>query len=100
MRKTILQVPVSKDLKEKAEQAATKQGFSSLQESIRVFLTELSQGNLKISFEPVVKLSSKAESRYLKQTLDFEKNKNIISAKSAEELMAKLNANKGSLKVR
>jgi len=96
MNKTILQVPISKELKDKAEEASAKQGFSSLQESVRIFLAQLSQGNLKISFEPVVKLTPKAESRYLKQTLDFEENKNIISAKSVEELVAKLNANKGS----
>ncbi|OGY22306.1 MAG: hypothetical protein A2126_03965 [Candidatus Woykebacteria bacterium GWB1_45_5] len=37
----------------------TIQGFSSLQEFVRVFLTELSQGNLKISFETAVRLTPK-----------------------------------------
>jgi len=96
MRKTILQVPVSKDLKERAEEAASKQGFSSLQESIRIFLAKLATNKLEITIQEPVRLSETAEKRYLKQTADFEKNKNIISAQSAEELVAKLNANKGS----
>ena len=53
MNKTILQVPISKELKDKAEEASAKQGFSSLQESVRIFLAQLSQGNLKISFENI-----------------------------------------------
>jgi len=93
MSKTILQVPVSKDLKEKAEKASSRQGFSSLQESVRVFLTELSQGNLKISFEPAVRLTPKAESRYGKQLKDFESGRNIESASSVEDLVSKLNEN-------
>ena len=92
MSKTTLQVPVSKDLKEKAEEAATRQGFSSLQESVRIFLTELSQGNLKISFEPVVRLTPKAESRYEEQLKDFESEQNIESVDNVKELVSKLNA--------
>ncbi|MEX0617191.1 MAG: hypothetical protein WD231_05325 [Candidatus Woykebacteria bacterium] len=46
--------------------------------------------------ETAVNLTPRAESRYSKQTLDFEKNENIISAKIVEELVAKLNANKVS----
>lgn len=96
MSKTILQVPVSKELKQKAENAATRQGFSSLQEPVRVFLTKLASNKLEVTIQETVWLSQSAEKRYLKQTTDFEKNRNIISAKSVDELMAKLNANKGS----
>ena len=94
MSRTILQVPVSKDLKEKAEEAASKQGFSSLQESIRIFLTKLATNKLEITIQEPNRLSEASEKRYLKQTLDFEKNKNISSAKSVEELMRQLNENK------
>ena len=94
MSRTILQVPVSKDLKEKAEEAASKQVFSSLQESIRIFLTKLATNKLEITIQEPNRLSEASEKRYLKQTLDFEKNKNISSAKSAEELMRQLNENK------
>ena len=93
MAKTILQVPVSIELKEKAEEAATRQGFSSLQESVRVFLTELSQGNLKISFETVVRLTPKAESRYEEQLKDIESGRNVESSGSVEDLVSKLNEN-------
>ena len=96
MAKTILQVPVSKELKEKAEKAASKQGFSSLQESIRIFLAKLATNRLEITIQEPVRLSEATEKRYLKQTADFEKNKNIIPAQNVEELVAKLNANKGS----
>ncbi len=96
MNKTVLQVPVSKDLKEKAEKAAHDQGVSSLQESIRIFLTKLANNKLEITIQEPIRLSEASEKRYLKQTQDFEKNKNIISAKNVEELMAKLDANKGS----
>lgn len=94
MSKTILQVPVSKDLKDRAEKAASKQGFSSLQESIRIFLAKLASNKLEITIQETVRLSENSERRYLKQTLDFEKNKNISSAKSVEELVDRLNGNK------
>ena len=93
MAKTILQVPVSNELKEKAEEAATRQGFSSLQESVRVFLTGLSQGNLKISFETVVRLTPKVESRYEEQLKDIESGRNVESFGSVEDLVSKLNEN-------
>ena len=94
MAKTILQVPVSKDLKDKAEEAANKQGFSSLQESIRIFLTKLANNKLEITIQEPVRLSEASEKRYSKQTIDFEKNKNVSSAKNVEELMHQLNGNK------
>ena len=93
MAKTILQVPVSNELKEKAEEAATSQGFSSLQESVRVFLTKLSQGNLKISFETAVRLTPKAESRYEEQLKDIESGRNVESVGSVKDLVSKLNEN-------
>ena len=94
MNKTVLQVPVSKGLKEKAEKAAHDQGVSSLQESIRIFLTKLATNKLEITIQEPIRLSEASEKRYLRQTLDFEKNKNIGSAKSVEELMRQLNENK------
>ncbi|MFA6250234.1 MAG: hypothetical protein WC686_01870 [Candidatus Shapirobacteria bacterium] len=50
--KTILQVPVDIKLKKKATMAAESLGFSSLQESVRVFLVQLSHGQVKLSFGP------------------------------------------------
>lgn len=91
MSKTILQVPVSKELKEKAQKAASKQGFSSLQESVRVFLAGLSQGNLKISFETAVRLTPKAESRYEEQLKDIEAGRDVESVSNVKDLISKLN---------
>lgn len=51
MNKTILQVPVSATIRRDAEKQALEQGFSSLQEAVRVFLKKLSQGTLGITFE-------------------------------------------------
>lgn len=93
MSKIILQVPITKELKAKAEQASANQGFSSLQESVRVFLSELSEGNLKVSFEPVIKLSAKAEGRYEKMLTDFESKKNVRSVGNVSDLISKLNEN-------
>ena len=52
MDTTILQVPIDKSLRNQAAAAASNLGFSSLQEAVRVFLTQLADKNVKISFEP------------------------------------------------
>ena len=46
MKRNILQVPIKPDLRTKAENKAEKLGFSSLQEMIRVILTQITQNNL------------------------------------------------------
>jgi hypothetical protein len=38
MNKTVLQIPINQELRISAEQEALSQGFSSLQELVRVFL--------------------------------------------------------------
>lgn len=48
MNKTILQVPLTRELKNNAEKIALQQGFSSLQEAVRVFLTKLAQKKVEI----------------------------------------------------
>jgi hypothetical protein len=50
MDNTILQVPLSKQLRLQAAQAAEAQGFSSLQEAVRVFLQELAIGTIQLRF--------------------------------------------------
>ena len=59
MNKTILQVPLSRAVKNDAEKAASAQGFSSLQEAVRVFLNKLAQGTMQITFEENIHLSNK-----------------------------------------
>ena len=93
MQKVTLQVPMNQQLKIDAEKAALEQGFSSLQELVRVILSKVAQNKIEVNLEEVVKLSPKAEKRYLKATKDFEEGKNIYSASSVKELMKQLNGN-------
>lgn len=44
----ILQVPISKTLKKQAEAVAREHGFSSLQESVRIFLKKLADRTITI----------------------------------------------------
>lgn len=70
---TILQVPISKALRVKAGAAASSQGFSSLQEAIRIFLHQLSTRAISVKFEPTpVQLSRRAIQRYDKMSDDME----------------------------
>ena len=93
MNKTVLQVPLNKDLKLGAEKAALSQGFSSLQELIRVFLTKVATNKVEITLQDTVVLSKKNENRYLDMTNDFESGNNIYEAKDATELLEKLHDN-------
>lgn len=64
MNRTILQVPLDKQLKSNAEKIASDQGFSSLQEIVRVFLTQLASNRVKVTLQESVILSPKNEKRY------------------------------------
>lgn len=76
MNNTVLQIPMSLELREKSEKAATNMGFSSLQEAVRVFLQKFSRQEIVISFDiPQIKLSTKNEKRYLKMIEDYKNNK-------------------------
>lgn len=92
MQKTILQVPLDKQLKNNAEKAASKQGFSSLQEIVRVFLSQLAYNQVEVTLQKSVTLSAKNERRYIKMTKDFESGRNVIKASSVDDLLFKLNA--------
>lgn len=48
--KTNLQIPISLIVKKQAEKMAAKQGFSSLQELIRVFIANYTNGNVSFFF--------------------------------------------------
>lgn len=92
MQKTILQVPITQDLKINAENAAHEQGFSSLQEIVRVFLSKLAANKVEVTLESII-LSDENEKRYLGMTEDFEKDKNIYTAQSVDDLLTQLNEN-------
>jgi predicted nucleotidyltransferase len=56
MKRTVLQIPIDPRLREAAEQKAEKIGFSSLQEMVRVMLTQTLKQNEKMeSFSDLCK---------------------------------------------
>lgn len=93
--KTVLQVPLSISLRKEAEKQALAQGFSSLQEAVRVFLKKLAQGAMGVVFkeEEVVQLSAKNARRYDKMVEDIKSGKEkVYKAESVEDLMRQLNS--------
>lgn len=100
MNKTIIQVPVSKSLRDDAALAAIEAGFSSLQESIRVFLSQLAQKKLTISFSPKpIQLSPKAAARYDKMVDDIKSGKEpVYEAENINDLLDQLYGKKKIIK--
>lgn len=91
--RTILQIPMTMDLRTAAEAAADDLGFSSLQETVRVLLKKLANRQLTLNVEErITSLSPIAEKRYLKMTEDFKNHRNVYSAKNIDDLMHKLHA--------
>ena len=91
MNRTVLQVPIDVTVKDKAQKAAELQGFSSLQEVVRVFLNKLSTNSLEVGFYDVgIKLSTKAEKRYEKMLKGLKENKNVSKFSSTEDLLSVL----------
>lgn len=85
--RTILQIPVEKQLRDRATRAVSRQGFSSLQEVVRVFLNQIASDEMRISFtSPSVTLSSRNERRYAR-TLN-----NIASGKEKTQRFADVHA--------
>lgn len=92
--RVILQVPMSKSLKQQAEAVSADYGFSSLQEIIRIILTKLSRKEMTIDITPSehIRLSPTAKKRYDKMTEDFRKGKNIKSFDNADDLIKDLHS--------
>lgn len=93
MSRTVVQIPVSTDLRDSAHQMAISQGFSSLQEAMRVIMHRFSSGTLRVDVysEPApVKLSKDAINRYNKMDQDLTKGKNFKSASSVGDFMKQL----------
>lgn len=93
MNKTVLQIPINQDLKISAEREALSQGFSSLQELVRVFLSKIAARKIEITLQESTMLSGINEKRYLDMTNDFELGKNTYSADSVNDLVDKLHEN-------
>lgn len=86
-----LQVPISKQLKRQAVNQAKHEGFSSLQEVVRVLLSQYASRKLQIRFVPEdVALSPQAERQYLLMDKDFEHQSNVYEAKNTKDLMKQL----------
>jgi len=91
MNNTVLQVPLTKDLRQKSEIAASKAGFSSLQEVVRLFLHQFCQEKISFSFNTSkIKLSPKNKIRYQKLLDDYKNDINITKTTSLEDFFAKL----------
>lgn len=91
MQRTIVQVPMSKDLKQKAERVSADMGFSSLQETIRVLLTKLSKREFTFrveeAAEEITHLSPAAERKFKKTVEDIKAGRNITKTKNTDELL-------------
>ena len=92
MPKTILQIPLDNSLRLAALETAKKQGFSSLQEAVRVFLTKMASQKVSVIFSDDVWLSPKAIKRLNKINEDIDKNINLSPAfDSVDKMMEYLN---------
>lgn len=90
--RAMIQVPVSPQFRNKVEKKAKTDGFSSVQQLIRLVLSKYESGHLEVGFreaEPI-KLSPEAKKRYKRMEEDFEKGKNIRTAHGVNELMHQL----------
>ncbi|MBU4099590.1 hypothetical protein KJ980_08160 [Patescibacteria group bacterium] len=95
MQRVVVQVPMTKNLKEKAEAVSYDMGFSSLQEVIRILLTKLSKKEFSFKIEEaeeVTYLSKAAEKRYKKAVEDIKAGKNVTKTKNVDELLKLLHA--------
>lgn len=92
MNKSTIQVPVDNNLRISAENTASSLGFSSLQEIIRVFITQLANKTISINLvnkTPDEILTEKQESVLIKKLEQFKKGK-VFTARSAEEMFKQL----------
>lgn len=92
MQKITLQIPMDSKLKVDAEKAALDQGFSSLQELVRVILYKVAQKKIEVNFEETIILSEKADKRYTRAMKDFKEGKNVYTAKNVDDFLRQLNA--------
>ncbi len=91
MQRTVLQIPLPKELKISAEKAALDAGFSSLQEVLRVFMKKFASKKIDLTFEEnIVYLSPKAEKRYAKIDEDIKKGKNVYAAADVDDFLRQL----------
>jgi len=73
MDTTILQVPISKSLRNEALSVAKESGFSSLQDVVRLMISKFAKKEIGVTIEqfPAVRLSAKNAKRYDKIVNDY-----------------------------
>ncbi len=101
---TTLQVPMDATLKTRAAKAAKAMGFSSLQETVRLFLHKLAAGAMHLELTTLnvdEYVSPKALARYDKMERDIKSGKEpVCGATSVKDLMDQLNGRKAPVRVR
>ncbi|MEK7597058.1 MAG: hypothetical protein AAB441_00240 [Patescibacteria group bacterium] len=91
MKTVNLQIPISEELRLSAQEAAIEQGFSSIQEAVRIFLNKLAQKTIEVVFTPkTIRLSPQAIKRYNKIAIEIEKGEGIYKAKDVDNLIKQL----------
>ena len=93
VQRVIVQVPMPKELKKKAEAVSSDLGFSSIQETIRVLLTKLSKREFSLKVEEaeeITHLSPAAERKFKKAVADIKAGKNIYKPKNKKDFFALL----------
>lgn len=92
---TTLQIPLPASLKKEAKAVVKEQGFSSLQDFIRLVLTKLVHREISINIGPkeeYVTLSPAAKKRYAKVVEEIKMGKNVTKTKNVEELLQLLHS--------
>ena len=95
MQRIIVQVPMTQDLKERAESISSDLGFSSIQEVISVLLTKLSKREFSLKVEEteeITSLSPAAEKKFKKAVSDIKAGRNITKTKNVDELLSVLHS--------
>jgi len=93
MSRTVLQIPLATDIRDDAYNMVTSQGFSSLQEAVRLVIHKIARGTLRLEVysEPApIQLSAKAIKRYNKMDADIAAGKNFKTAKNIDDFMKQL----------
>lgn len=100
MARTNIQVPVTTSLKQKAVARAEELGFSSIQDVIRVFLTNFTEKKLNVEFKEPEMIEYISEEQYRRLEKDFKELKEAYKkgeayeVNSLDEMMAVLNSDK------
>lgn len=93
---TTLHIPINKDLKDRAEAVVKEQGYSSLQEVLRVLISSLAKGEIKTAFihTDATQLLTPKQERHLNQrareTRDAMKHGTAHVAHSVDDMMSVL----------